>query len=123
MKAAKRRRAASRKQQQLIRRPVDDDDVWRNTSANCQDDEIQVIFNNSKGKEKEVSFLIRNRGTCHVRIGLCESREAGAADDVRIPGGAKERVSITVPAGYFLKATCVDQDCDGCDWKIWDLKC
>jgi hypothetical protein len=120
---AEKRRAASRKQQRPVRRPVDDSATWTNTSPGCQDDEIQVIFNNSQGKEKQVSFLIVNRGTCHVRIGASRTREAGiSASDQKIPGGAKERVNVTVPAGYFLKLSCVDHDCDGCNWTISDLQ-
>ena len=129
MSAVRRPRPSRLKEQQLVRRPVpmpvDDSDDWTNTSANCQDDAIQVIFNNSKGKEKEVNFRIVNRGTCPVRVAVTAGRNTGAIDKLsqRIPGGTKERVNVTVPAGHFLKATCTGNSKDGCDWTISDLKC
>ena len=108
----------------LLRQRVDENDFWNNTSADCQEDAIQVIVNNSQGKEKEVNFRIINRGTCPVRIAVTAGRELGATDDdsQKIPGGAKERVFITVPAGYFLQATCTTPSKDGCNWTISDLK-
>jgi len=122
---AKKARAKARKPQQIVRRPVDDSDDWNNTSPNCQDDDIQVIFNNARGRRKEISFHIVNRGTCPVRLGVTSSRQGGAIDKLsqRIPGGAKERVSMTIPRGHFLKATCTGQSEDGCNWTISDLKC
>jgi hypothetical protein len=124
MKAGKRQQRSSRKRQPLFRAPADESGEWHNTSANCQEDELQVIVNNSKGKEKEVNFLIVNRGKCAVRIGTTATREGGTtdADSQKIPGGSKERVAITIPAGAFLKATCVDHNENGCDWTISDLR-
>jgi hypothetical protein len=82
MNAVRRPKQASSPKQQQWRRPVPPvpagDDEWTNTSDNCQDDEIQVIFNNSKGKEKEVNFLIANRGECPVRVAVTRRRDTGA---------------------------------------------
>ena len=120
-----RLRRSSRKQQLLKRQPDKNVGEWKNTSADCQDDAIQIIFNNSKGKEKEVSFHIVNSGSCPVKIGVSPSRKGGVApkDSQKIPGGSKEQVAITIPAGYFLVATCDGHDDQGCAWTISELKC
>jgi hypothetical protein len=129
MNAVKRQRPSSRKQQQLIRRPVPPvpagDDEWTNTSDNCQDDDIQAIFNNMRGKEKEVNFLIANRGECPVRVAVTERRDTGAIPDrdQRIPPKSKERVNITVPAGHFIQVVCTGTKDHRCNWTISDLKC
>jgi hypothetical protein len=128
MNAVKRKPQTARKQQQLARRPVPPppaDDEWTNTSDNCQDDDIQAIFNNSKGKEKEVNFRIVNRGQCPVRVAVTETRNSGAIPDLsqKIPPNTKERVNITVPAGHFIQVVCSGTRAHSCDWTISDLKC
>jgi hypothetical protein len=84
-----------------------------------------VIFTNSKGKEKEVNFLIANRGECPVRVAVTRRRDTGAIPnrDQRIPGNSKERVNITVPAGHFIQVVCTGTKDHRCDWRISDLKC
>jgi hypothetical protein len=93
--------------------------TWTNTSPVCQNDAYQTILNNSKGKEKDVTYHVQNNGECNLEIGTSTSRDSFVeGNQQEIPPGAKEDVAITVPAGQYVVATCDGGPDKKCSWTI-----
>lgn len=101
--------------------------TFKNKDTRCQRDRYNAFFNNTAGgaAAKEVTFFIKNSGSCRVEISVSATRDGGpAAGALDIPAnnndGQGERAPFVVPAGMFLRAIC--RDTGTCNYVINDVK-